>query len=120
MNPFLRKLALRADLDEADRAALDAATSATAQVEAGRDLVSEGERPDAAYVILQGFACRYKLVPDGGRSILAYLVPGDGCDLHASLLNRAIHSVATLTPCTVGAGPPTGRSPISSANSSPA
>ncbi len=81
-------------------AALDAATSATAQVEAGRDLVSEGERPDAAYVILQGFACRYKLVPDGGRSILAYLVPGDGCDLHASLLNRAIHSVATLTPCT--------------------
>ena len=62
-------------------AALDAATSATAQVEAGRDLVSEGERPDAAYVILQGFACRYKLVPDGGRSILAYLVPGDGCDL---------------------------------------
>ncbi|MGU3478791.1 Crp/Fnr family transcriptional regulator [Methylobacterium sp. B34] len=105
MNPFLRKLALRANLDEGDVAALAAATSDVAQVEAGRDLVSEGVRPDAAYVILDGFACRYKLVPDGGRSILAYLVPGDGCDLHASLLNRAIHSVATLTPCTVASVP---------------
>ncbi len=105
MNPFLRKLALRANLDDGDVAALGAATSDVAQVEAGRDLVSEGVRPDAAYVILDGFACRYKLVPDGGRSILAYLVPGDGCDLHASLLNRAIHSVATLTPCTVASVP---------------
>lgn len=66
MNPFLRKLALRANLDDGDVAALGAATSDVAQVEAGRDLVSEGVRPDAAYVILDGFACRYKLVPDGG------------------------------------------------------
>lgn len=47
MNPFLRKLALRANLDEGDVAALAAATSDVAQVEAGRDLVSEGVRPDA-------------------------------------------------------------------------
>ncbi|MGH1590310.1 hypothetical protein ACRBEV_20715 [Methylobacterium phyllosphaerae] len=66
MNPFLRKLALRAYLDDADAAALDAATRDVVRVEAGRDLVSEGERPEAAYVILDGFACRYKLVPDGG------------------------------------------------------
>jgi CRP-like cAMP-binding protein len=105
LNPFLRKLALRAYLDDGDVSALESATGDITQVEAGRDLVVEGERPEAAYVILDGFACRYKLVPDGGRSILAYLVPGDGCDLHASLLNRAIHSVATLTPCSVASVP---------------
>lgn len=105
MNPFLRKLSLRADLDDDDLDALAAATGDVARVEAGRDLVSEGERQDAAAVILDGYACRYRLVPDGGRSIIAYLVPGDGCDLHASLLDRAIHSVATLTPCTVAAVP---------------
>lgn len=100
-NSFIRKLRLRAHLDESDVAALRAATAEVSQVEAGRDLVSEGGAPGAAYIILDGFACRYKLLPDGGRSILAYLVPGDGCDLHASLLNRAINSVMTLTPCTI-------------------
>lgn len=105
LNPFLRKLALRADLDEDDLGALRAATGDVSRVEAGRDLVSQGEPLEAAFVILDGFACRYKLVPDGGRAIVAYLVPGDGCDLHASLLGRAIHSVATLTPCSVASVP---------------
>ncbi|URD34658.1 Crp/Fnr family transcriptional regulator [Methylobacterium tardum] len=104
-NPFIRKLASRAHLDVGDVSALRQALCSVSQVEAGQDLILEGECPDAAYVILDGFACRYKLVPDGGRSIVAYLVPGDGCDLHASILNRAIHSVATLTPCSIAALP---------------
>lgn len=105
LNSFIRKLALRAALDESDLEALQMATAAVSQVEAGRDLVAEGDLPGVAYVILDGFACRYKLLPDGSRSILAYLVPGDGCDLHASLLNRTINSVATLTPCTIASIP---------------
>ncbi|MCJ2068863.1 Crp/Fnr family transcriptional regulator [Methylobacterium sp. J-030] len=100
-NPFIQKLALRAHLDAQDIEALRGATCDVTQVDAGRDLSLDGSTPGVAYVILEGFACRYKLVDDGGRSILAYLVPGDGCDLHASLLNRAINSVATLTPCTI-------------------
>jgi CRP-like cAMP-binding protein len=102
---FIRKLASRAHLDDDDISALNQALCSLSQVEAGQDLIREGECPDAAYVILNGFACRYKLVPDGGRSIVAYLVPGDGCDLHASILNRAIHSVATLTPCLIATLP---------------
>jgi CRP-like cAMP-binding protein len=105
LNPFLRKLALRADLDDGDLGALRAATSDVSRIEAGRDLVAQGEPLEAAFVILDGFACRYRLVPDGGRAIVAYLVPGDGCDLHASLLDRAIHSDATLTPCLVASVP---------------
>ncbi len=104
-NPFIRKLASRAHLDVDDMSALRQALCSVSQMDAGQDLILEGECPDAAYVILDGFACRYKLVPDGGRSIVAYLVPGDGCDLHGSILNRAIHSVATLTPCSIAALP---------------
>lgn len=100
-NSFIRKLLLRAELDGDDISALRSATLNVVQVEAGHELVAEGQAPSAAYIILDGFACRYKLVPNGGRSILAYLVPGDGCDLHASLLNRAINSVVTLTTCTI-------------------
>jgi CRP-like cAMP-binding protein len=105
LSSFIRKLSLRAHLDRDDVAALERAIGDVSRVEAGRDLVTEGSAPGGAYIILDGFACRYKLVPDGGRSILAYLVPGDGCDLHASLLNRAINSVATLTHCTIASVP---------------
>jgi CRP-like cAMP-binding protein len=104
-NCFIRKLALRARLDTGDVAVLNSATGNVSSVATGHDLVSEGKSPGSAYVMLEGFACRYKLLPNGQRSILAYLVPGDGCDLHASLLDRAIHSVATLTPCTVASIP---------------
>ncbi|WP_147026418.1 Crp/Fnr family transcriptional regulator [Methylobacterium oxalidis] len=104
-NLFIKKLGLRAPLSDADRQALEQATAKVVQVEAHRDLISQGDAPEHAFIILDGFACRYKLLPDGSRSIVAYLIPGDGCDLHASILNQMVHSIGTLTPCSVAAIP---------------
>ena len=104
-NLFIKKLSLRVSLSEADQEALREATSSTITVPSGRDLVTEGDFTDNAYIILEGFACRYKLVSNGGRSIVAYLVPGDGCDLHASILSTMVHSIMTLTECRVAVVP---------------
>jgi CRP-like cAMP-binding protein len=52
-------------------------------------------------LILEGFACRYKLLADGRRQIMAYLVPGDFCDLHVFILKAMDHTIATLSPCRV-------------------
>ena len=104
-NVFTRKLALRARLTEADIEALVRATGSARRVAAGTALVSEGDPPEQAHILLDGFACRHRLVPDGGRAIVAYLVPGDGCDLHASILDRMVHAITTLTPCTVATIP---------------
>jgi len=49
------------------------------------------------FVILEGWACRYKLLPEGTRQITSFLMPGDCCDLHASVLNSMEHSISTLT-----------------------
>jgi CRP-like cAMP-binding protein len=57
------------------------------------------------HLILDGFACRYKVLPEGTRSIVAYLLPGDMCDWHAFILKEMDHSVATLSPCQVVAIP---------------
>jgi hypothetical protein len=46
------------------------------------------------HLILDGFACRYKVLPEGARSIVAYLLPGDMCDWHA--LAPTIRGEATL------------------------
>jgi CRP-like cAMP-binding protein len=43
-------------------------------------------------------ACRYRLMPDGRRQILTFLIPGDLFGLHAFLLKVMDHSVGTLVP----------------------
>jgi CRP-like cAMP-binding protein len=100
-NPFIQKLERRFLLTDADREALIQASAKTRSVQADENLISEGDEPDHVHLIQKGFACRYKILPDGGRSTTAYLVPGDICDLHVPLLGAMDHSIATLSPCEV-------------------
>ena len=100
-NLLSRKLLNFVELHKADLELLDRVAGRGRTVPARTDLISEGENPLDVYLILSGFACRYKLVPDGGRQIMAYLVPGDLCDLHVFLLNQMDHSLSTLSECEV-------------------
>ncbi|WP_336492225.1 cyclic nucleotide-binding domain-containing protein [Methylobacterium nigriterrae] len=70
-NPFISKLEGRFALSDADKEALTRASSKVRYVPAGEDLISEGDAPEHVYLVQKGFACRYKLLPDGGRSIMA-------------------------------------------------
>jgi len=49
-------------------------------------------------IILNGFACRYKVLHAGRRQILGYLVPGDICGLRLSTLSRGGYYVGTFGP----------------------
>jgi len=96
-NRFIEKLSRFAALDEGDIAALAKATANARQVTARHDLIREGDRPGPVFVILEGWACRYKILPSGTRQVLAYLMPGDCCDLHIALLAEMDHSIQTIT-----------------------
>lgn len=100
-NSFIRKLQLLAPLDVGDVAALERATAISRVIPARRDLIREGDRPGPIFVILEGWACRYKILPSGTRQILAYLMPGDCCDLNIGLLAEMDHSIQTVAPCRV-------------------
>jgi CRP-like cAMP-binding protein len=67
----------------------------------GAHIIEEGDRPDDVHLVLDGFACRYKMMPNGSRQIMALLVPGDFCDLHVAILGEMDHGIATLSPCTM-------------------
>lgn len=101
VNPLVRKLEHGARLSDEEKSLLEALILGAEHVDGHQDLISEGDAPDHVHVVLKGFACRYKTLPDGGRQIMAWLVPGDFCDLHVSLLGEMDHSIATLTPSTV-------------------
>jgi CRP-like cAMP-binding protein len=64
---------------------------------ARRNIIREGDRPEYIHLVVEGWAARYKLLPDGARQITAFLIPGDFCDLHVTVLGEMDHSIATLT-----------------------
>ena len=68
---------------------------------ARRDLIREGDRPGPVFVMLEGWAYRYKILPNGTRQVLAFLMPGDCCDLHVELLAEMDHGIQTITPALV-------------------
>ena len=51
--------------------------------------------------MLEGWAFRYKVLPNGSRQIMAFLMPGDACDLHIGLLDQMDHSIRTVTRASV-------------------
>ena len=65
------------------------------------DIIREGDEPRVVYLVLNGWACRYKTLEDGRRQILALLVPGDLCDINNCVLKEMDHSIAAITPVTV-------------------
>lgn len=100
-DPLTRKLQNFAPLSGEDRRVLAEITHQSRLVRARTDIIQEGERPDDVRLVLEGFACRYKIVPDGRRHIMAYLVPGDLCDVHVFILKAMDHSIGTLSACRV-------------------
>lgn len=100
-NRFIEKLNGFSRLAPNEIKALATATASPRQYAAKHDLIREGDRPGPVFVVLEGWACRYKILPNGSRQILAYLMPGDSCDLHIGLLAEMDHSIQTITPALV-------------------
>lgn len=96
-NPLIMKLQNLCRLGEREEDALSELTRNLRTVPAGTDLKAHGERPKQVHVVMEGLACRYKVLPDGRRQIMAFLVPGDPCDFQVFLLEQMDHGVATLT-----------------------
>ncbi len=99
--PFVHKLDALGALQAADKIALTAIEADAKYVQSGTDLIRDDDRAEGMIVVLEGFACRYKRRKNGQRQIMAYLVPGDVCDLDALDLDRMDHAIGTLSKCRV-------------------
>ncbi|MEG3174365.1 Crp/Fnr family transcriptional regulator [Sphingomonas sp. ZB1N12] len=100
-NPWVMKMEQFTAFTEEERARLHAiVTSKQREFQAQEDVIADGAHADYCHVLLSGLACRYKILPDGERQIMAFLVPGDLCDAEIFILKRMDHAVGTLTPST--------------------
>ena len=80
-----------------DRAALQEIARNFRFIDARRDVIAEGDRPRYVHLVLDGWACRYKQLPDGKRQIVAIFVPGDFCDVNVYILKQMDHSIGAIT-----------------------
>jgi CRP-like cAMP-binding protein len=103
---LLRKLERFSPISEDEQQALLAAISAERVFAPGEDVIHEHRPTEGVFIIVEGFACRYKLLPNGRRQIIGFLLPGDMCDLRVCLLRRMDHSIAALGPVSTLLIPP--------------
>lgn len=85
-------------LDE--RCALKEILGPVKRLQRGQDVFRAYEKSTEVNVLLEGWATRYKMTKDGHVQTLAFLLPGDLCNIHVTLVDRMDHSLCAITPAT--------------------
>ncbi len=100
-NPWTMKMEMFTAFSQEERRRLDDLISVRRLNHAPRDdIISDGAHSADCHVVLSGLACRYKILRDGRRQIMAFLIPGDLCDAEIFILKVMDHGVAAMTPTT--------------------
>lgn len=99
--PPLQKLGDVGDLPDRERQLLGRIAKPIRAYGVRQNIIREGDRPAYLWHVIEGFVCRYKLLPEGKRLITAFHVPGDLVGVNSFILGRAGDNVRTLAPTKV-------------------
>lgn len=61
------------------------------------DIIRTGDRSGRLFIIREGWTIRYRMLEDGRRQIVNFMLPGDIFDLHALSGLEADHTVTAVT-----------------------
>lgn len=95
--PLVRKLAHFVALSPDEIVVLRDLQSAGQRVRRHREIISEGRKYDALFVLVEGFALRYRVLHNGGRQVLNVALPGDFIGFPGCFFERALYSVSALS-----------------------
>ena len=66
-------------------------------IAAHTEIVHERQEGHHAFLLQEGWACAYKLLPDGGRQVIDFSIPGDVMGLRSVLLRTSDHAFAAVS-----------------------
>ena len=93
------KLSQYMKLSDAERQRLAFFERGAGSVAASVDILQENQPYGKSGVLLDGWCMKYKLLPDGRRQVINFVLPGSFIALEANVFDTADHAIATLTPC---------------------
>ena len=91
------KLSRFAPLNQDEQVALRRLSRNAKWFPRGTDLIREGDKPASLFLLLNGWAFRYRTLREGNRQIMAYLLPGDCCDVRKFFFEEIDHSIGLLS-----------------------
>ncbi len=94
---LVRKLESIAQLSDEERQAILSLPARRQTLLPRQDIVRDGDEPSQCCLILEGWACRYKILSGGRRQIFSFHIPGDIPDLQSLHLPVMDHSLCTMT-----------------------
>jgi CRP-like cAMP-binding protein len=96
-SPLASKLKAFVALSDGDLATLSRFDRRRRIYQAGHQMVHEGQANASAFILVDGWACSYKSLPDGERQIVDIQIPGDFLGLRSILFRTSDHSISAVT-----------------------
>lgn len=104
--PAILRLSALASLDNADLALLRNAIDAPRIYPVRHTFLTLGRPIAEPLLLLQGWAARVRILPDGRRQFMSFYLPGDVIGVSHQAMPLASATVVALTECTVCPAPP--------------
>jgi CRP-like cAMP-binding protein len=76
-------------------------TEPNEEIEARRKVIHQGRPCEGLFILKTGWLAEFKLLRNGSRQILNVRLPGDVLGIECLAYKSALHSMTTLTHCTV-------------------
>ena len=99
-DPFLKRVQ-RYDISDDDYAYLASNYHATSRVPAHADILDSEVLSNHIVVLLEGWACKYQIMRNGGRQIISIHLPGEVCNLDGLFRANLPSSVSAMSDCHV-------------------
>lgn len=96
-SPLTRKLSAFVALSDTDLDTLARFHRLRRSFLSGHELIHEGQKAQSAFILAEGWACSYKMLPDGERQIVDFQIPGDFLGLRSVLFRTTDHGVEAIT-----------------------
>ena len=100
-----RKLTAQTSLSAGELESLNGLLAEARTVPVNREIITEGYKYTALFVLLEGAAMRYRVLHDGRRQVMNIILPGDFAGFPACFFERALYSITALTDTAVAAIP---------------
>lgn len=101
VNCPLRETGAFGTMSKSDVSFLRRFKSGEMQIDPGTPILVEGSNTPQLYTTLRGMGLRYKLLPNGQRQVINFVLPGDFLGLQAGVMSEMKHSIEATTQMTL-------------------